>query len=493
MKKVKIDPRTKIPQEVIDIALKLKINNFDVYFIGGCVRDLILKRKPKDWDLVTNAQPQDILKIFPQQSFYENRFGTVTVKTQTQDPSLKTIEITPFRIEKGYSDFRHPDEVIFVNSLEEDVKRRDFTINALALDLEGNIFDYVNGFDDLKNKVIRAVGEPTERFQEDPLRMIRAVRFACELQFDIENNTRQAIINLAHLITKISKERIKDEWIKILMLPDGARGIRMLTTLGLNKYIVPELDEGLGVEQNKHHIYDVYEHNLKSLEYAISKNFPLHLRIAALFHDIAKPRTKQGEGPNSTFYGHQVVGAKMAKEILERLKFPKKLIDKVYLLIYYHMFYYNVGEVTEKGVRRFVNKVGWENIDDLLKLREADRIGSGVPKAFPYRLRHLKYMIEKIKQEPISPKMLKINGHDLIKTFNIHPGPKIGMILKILLDKILDDPSFNDREKLLKEAEKLIKLEDKDLKELVRQAENKIEEFEKSQEAALKEKFKIKN
>ena len=493
MIKGKIDPQTQVPTEVINIALQLKLNNFEVYLVGGCVRDLILKRKPKDWDLTTNAKPEEILKIFPGNSFYENKFGTVTVLTFSSDPTLKTIEITPFRVEKGYSDFRHPDEVYFVSSLSEDVTRRDFTINALALDLEGNIYDYVNGLDDLSKKIIRAVGVPEERFKEDPLRMIRAIRFACELQFEIENQTKEAIIKLSPLITKISVERIRDEWIKILMLPDGARGIRMLTTLGLNQYIVPELDEGLGVEQNKHHIYDVYEHNLKSLEYAIEKNFPLYLRVAALFHDIGKPRTKKGEGPNCTFYQHQVVGAKMAKEILTRLKFPKKFIEKVVLLIYYHMFYYNVGEVTEKGVRRFISKVGWENIDDLLKLRQADRIGSGVPKAFPYRLRHFKYMIEKIKQEPISPKMLKINGNDLIENFNLQPGPKIGMILKILLDKVLDDPNLNTKENLLGEAKKLVELDIEELKKLVKKAEERIEEFEASKEAELKEKFKIKN
>lgn len=487
----KIDPKTTLPKEVVDVFLKLKLANFEVFLIGGCVRDLILKRKPKDWDLTTNARPEQILEIFKENSFYENKFGTVSVKTESNDPTLKIIEITPYRVESKYSDFRHPDEVIFVSSLKEDVKRRDFTINALALDIEGNIYDYVGGLDDLKNKIIKAVGDPYERFKEDPLRMIRAVRFATELQFEIEKNTKEAIKDLANFLEKISKERIRDELIKIIELPDGARGIRMLSAIGLNKYIIPELDEGIGVSQNKHHIYDVYEHNVKSLEYAIEKNFPLHLRFAALLHDIGKPRTKKGEGPDCTFYGHQVVGAKMAKEILERLKFPKNFIQKVTKLIYYHMFYYNVGEVTERGVRRFINKVGIENIDDLLKLREADRIGSGVKKAFPYRLRHLKYMIEKVMQEPITPKMLKINGNDLIEKFNLKPGPKIGMILKILLEKVLDDPNLNEKEKLLKEAEKLVKLDDEKLKEIVKSSEEKIEEFEKSKEAELKRKFNI--
>ncbi len=488
---MKISSQIKIPQEVVEVALKLKLNNFEVFLIGGCVRDLILGRKPKDWDLTTNAKPEEILKIFPENSFYENKFGTVSVKTNSQDPTLKTIEITPYRYEEGYSDFRHPDKVVFVSSLKEDVKRRDFTINALALDLEGNIHDYVNGLEDLNKKLIKAVGDPRERFKEDPLRMIRAVRFSAELQFDIEENTKKAIIELSYLIEKISKERIRDEWTKIIMLPDGARGIRMLSSFGLNKFIVPELDEGIGVTQNKHHIYDVYEHNIKSLEYAISKNFPLHIRIAALFHDIGKPRTKKGEGPDCTFYGHQVVGAKMAKEILKRLKFPKEIVEKVSHLIYYHMFYYNVGEVTERGVRRFINRVGIENINDLLKLRECDRIGSGVPKAFPYKLRHLMYMIEKVRQEPITPKILKINGNDLINEFNLKPGPIIGYILKILLDKVLDNPEINQKETLLEEARNLLKLDENEIKEIAKKVDEKIEEFEKSKEASLKEKYKI--
>jgi len=487
----KIDPKTTLPPEVIEVFLKIKMANFEVFLIGGCVRDIILKRKPKDWDLTTNAKPEDIIKIFKERSFYENKFGTVSVKTESNDPSLKIIEVTPYRIESKYSDFRHPDEVIFVSSLAEDVKRRDFTINALALDIEGNIYDYVDGLEDLKNKIIKAVGDPYERFKEDPLRMIRAVRFATELQFEIEKKSKEAIINLASFLEKISKERIRDELIKIIELKDGARGVKMLTSLGLNKYIIPELDEGLGVGQNKHHIYDVYEHNLKSLEYAIEKNFPLYLRFAALLHDIGKPRTKVGEGPNCTFYGHQVVGAKMTKEILERLKFPKDFIKKVSNLVYYHMFYYNVGQVTEKGVRRFINRVGIENIDDLLKLREADRIGSGVKKAFPYRLRHLKYMIEKVLQEPITPKMLKIKGNDLIESLKLDPGPRIGMILKILLDKVLDDPNLNEKEKLIEEAKKLNSLTDEELKKFLKAAEEKIEEFEKSKEAELRKKFNI--
>ena len=309
------------------------------------------------------------------------------------------------------------------------------------------LIDPFGGQDDLESKVIRAVGDPRKRFAEDALRLMRAVRFAAELGFNIEEETESAVKSHASLISKIAKERIRDEFSKIL-LSNGAGamwGVEELERLNLLSYVMPELREGIGVTQNKHHIYTVWEHNILSLDYAAKQNYGLEIRMAALLHDIGKPRTKDGDGPNSTFYNHEIVGARMAEEALERLRFSSDFIKKVSHLIRYHMFYYNVDEVSAAGVRRFLNRVGPENVDDFIKLREADRIGSGVPKAVPYKLRHLLFMIEKVKKDPISHKMLAIDGNELMQVLNIEPGPRVGWILAILLESVIDEPSKNDK------------------------------------------------
>ena len=257
----------------------------------------------------------------------------------------------------------------------------------------------------------------------------------------------------------------------------------------LLKYIVPELLENYGVSQNKHHIYDCYQHAVKSLEYTAKKKFNMHVRLAALLHDIAKPRVKVGEGESATFYNHEIVGAKMTFQILNSLKFPKKEVEKVTRLVRYHLFYYNVGEVAESSVRRLVKNVGPENMEELLQVRQADRIGSGVPKAEPYKLRHLKYLIEKVSQDPISAKMLKINGNDLMEILEIKPGPKIGQILDILLGYVLDDPKKNNKEFLEKEIAKLGKLTEKELKKLAEKSKEEKSEVEVKQDKMTKQKY----
>jgi poly(A) polymerase/tRNA nucleotidyltransferase (CCA-adding enzyme) len=275
------------------------------------------------------------------------------------------------------------------------------------------------------------------------------------------------------------------------MLDNASSGIEDLHKFNLLTYIIPELENTIGVSQNKHHIYDVWEHSLKSLDYAARKNFSLEIRLASLFHDIGKPQVKQGEGENATFYNHEMVGAKITKKILIRLCFPKEIVDKVTLLVKYHLFYYNVEEVTEAGVRRFIKRVGRENIDDLIKVREADRIGSGVPKARPYRLRHLLFMIDKVNSDPISVKNLKINGNDLMTNLNLSPSKRIGYLLNILLEKVLDNPKLNNKEKLLEEAKKLNKLSDSELENLALQSKNKQQEFESGILEELKKKHAV--
>jgi len=482
-----------IPKEVLEVVEKLKENGFEAYIVGGCVRDFLRGVEPEDWDVTTNAKPEEIMKIFPK-SFYENKFLTVTVLTGSQNPKLKEIEITTFRKEAKYTDKRHPDFVGFAKTLEEDLARRDFTINAMALKIENGklqIVDLFNGKEDLKNKIIRAVGDPRERFSEDALRMMRAVRFSVTLGegWKIEEKTKEAIKENAFWISAISKERIRDEFLKIIMSERAAEGIERMRQLGLLKYIIPELEEGYKVTQNKHHIYDCYEHYLRSLDFAAKKGFNMYVRLAALLHDIGKPRTKKGEGPDATFYGHEIVGAKMTAQILNRLRFPKKDIEKIVKLVRYHLFYYNPGEVGESSVRRLLRKVGKENIEELIQVRMADRIGSGVPKAEPYKLRHLRYMIEKVSRDPISVKMLKVDGNDVMEILKIKPGPKVGQILQILLEKVIEDPKKNEENFLKEEIKKLGKLPDEELKRLAKEAREKIEKIEQKRDEMTKRKY----
>jgi len=491
------DFNKKIPKEVSDCMTVLKDASFEVYLVGGCVRDLLTEREPKDWDITTNAKPEEIQKIFVD-SLYENNFGTVGVKTESEDPRLKIIEITTYRIEGKYSDARHPDEVKFSKTIDEDLSRRDFTVNSLALQTknkEYKIVDLFGGQEDIKNKIIKSVGEPEKRFEEDALRMLRAVRFACQLgeknPWKIEEKTEKAIRKNADSLKKISSERIRDEFQKIIMTPNAVWGVECLRDFGLMKYIVPELLEGVGCTQNKHHIYTVWEHNVRALDYSVSKDYKFEIRLGSLLHDVGKPKTKKGDGPDSTFYMHEYVGATMTRKILERLKFPKNVVDYVTHLVKYHLFYYNVGEVSESGVRRFIARVGEDTIEDLLKIREADRIGSGVPKAVPYKLRHLKFMIEKVKRDPISPKMLKIDGVKIMEILDLKPSRKVGDILNALLDEVIEDPSRNTEKYLEKRARELNKLSEKDLTVLRERAENVKKDFEAGINKEIKQKYKV--
>ena len=485
-----------IPEEVKFVIEKLKENNFEAYIVGGCVRDFLRGVEPEDWDVATNARPEEIQKIFPK-SFYSNQFFTVTVQTGSENPRLKEIEITTYRKEAKYTDKRHPDEVKFAKTIEEDLARRDFTVNALAVEIarvqpvQLKIIDLFGGQEDLENKIIRAVGKPEERFSEDSLRLMRAVRFSITLgeNWKIEEKTAQAIKKNAAWLQAISKERIRDELIKIIMSERATEGIELLRKLDLLRYILPELEEGYQVSQNKHHIYECYDHYLRSLDYAAKKNFNKYVRLAALFHDIGKPRTKRGEGPDATFYGHEIVGAKMTAQILNRLKFPKKDIEKIAKLVRYHLFYYNVDEVSDSSVRRLVRQVGPESMEELLQVRMADRIGSGVPKAEPYKLRHLKYVIEKVNRDPISVKMLKVNGNDVMRILNVPPSPQVGQILDVLLGYVLETPEKNKKEFLEKEIKKLGKLSDEELKNLAQKARKEREKLEMKRDEMTKKKY----
>jgi len=466
-----------LPQEIKKILAKLEEKGFKAYAVGGCVRDILLNRQPKDWDIATQAKPEEIQKIFPN-SFYENKFGTVTVKTKSKNTALREIEITTFRTEEKYLDKRHPQKIRFTSNEKSDLARRDFTINAIAVDKTNKIIDPFKGRDDLKKKIIRAVGQPEDRFEEDALRMLRAIRLGVELDFQIEPCTFKAIKKNAGWIQAIAKERIRDEFIKMIMSPRPDHAIEMLRESRLLKYILPELEKGVGISQNRHHIYTIYQHSILSLKFAAQRKYNLEVRLAALLHDIAKPQTKRGEGPTATFYNHDVLGAKFASQILERLRFPKKTIEKVATLVRNHMFVYDVGEVSEAGIRRLLRRVGPENIQDLINLRIADRLGSGVPKAVPYKLRHLQYLIEKVSHDPISVKMLKIDGHKVMSVLNIKPGPRVGLLLEALLAEVLENPKLNTPKILIQRLKKLNQLSDQELKQKTKKIEEKKEEID---------------
>lgn len=501
--------KPEIPKEVLGVVQKLQEAGHEAYPVGGSVRNILLVRysvreggheaKPTDWDVTTSAKPEEILKLFTE-SFYENKFLTVTVKTGSDDPTLKEIEVTTFRAEGKYTDKRHPDEVRFASTLKEDLSRRDFTINAMALQLGSEaskleIIDPFSGQEDLQKKLIRAVGNPQERFEEDALRIMRAVRFAVQLGFTIEEKTEEAIQRSQGGLHFVAKERIRDELIKIVGMPDARHGIELLHELGLLKHVIPELEEGIGVE-NRPRIFTIWEHNLKAFEYGVKTKFPTDVRIAALLHDVGKPRTKGPMKNNEwTFYGHDVMGAKMATQILGRLHFPHDTVEKIAKLIRWHLFKYDPDEgITDSSIRRLIRHVGAENMNDLVKVRICDRMGMGVPKAVPYRLRHFQFRVEKIlrEEEAPTPKMLKINGDDIMKILGISPGKKVGHILEVLLQEAIDYPMCNERERLEARVRELGVLSDEELMQIADAAESKTELAEDQRISSIKVKYYVK-
>lgn len=483
-----------LPATISSILTTLHKAGFEAYVVGGSVRDLLLHTTPKDWDITTSASPEEIQQLFPKH-FYANAFGTVTVLTGSDEVGLKEVEVTTYRTDGEYTDQRHPNEVAFTKSLTEDLARRDFTINAMAMAEKHSklepyneaavaiedmiVIDPFGGIQDLHTKVIRAVGDPNQRFQEDALRLLRAVRFVAQLNFTIEEGTQAALTKNASALEAVSHERIRDELVKMVMGQHPEAGFNLLQQTGLLSYILPELMEGVGVGQNKHHIYTVFEHCVKSLQFAVQFDYSLPVRLAALFHDIGKPRTKRKQGDDYTFYAHEIVGAQITEKLMKRLKFDNDVISKVVHLVRHHMFYYDVGKVTEAGARRLLRRVGKEHFDDLIKLRIAERKGSGVPKAEPYRLRHLQFMVEKASKEPISVGQLAISGSDLMEDLSITPGPIIGGILNALLAEVIEDPAKNTKEFLLGRAKQLQHEDPKKLKELgLAAAEEKMREEE---------------
>jgi tRNA nucleotidyltransferase (CCA-adding enzyme) len=473
---------TDIPLVVRQTAEALENAGFETYLVGGCVRDLMLGKTPKDWDLTTNAHPEDIQRLFVEH-YANNDFGTIGVKTDSEDPTLAVIEVTPYRSESGYTDLRRPDSVTFGVSLDEDLARRDFTVNALAFrPATDTLVDHFGGIEDLAAKRLRTVGDAHERFNEDALRMVRAVRLAAELNFVIDSATMTAIAENNLLLKRISIERVATEFSRIIASKEPMQGVIFLEKLGLLELVMPELRQGIGCEQGGIHAFDVYEHNLRTLQAAADKDFPFHVRLAALLHDIGKPATRRTGGKNKhyTFFGHEVVGARMAKSILERLKMPRETTDVVVSLVRWHMFFSDPDEITLSAVRRTIVRVGEDHIEDLLNLRVCDRIGTGRPKEQPFRFRKYKAMVDEALRDPISVKMLRVNGDRLMKLSGEKPGKKLGFVLHALLEEALEDSSKNTPEYMEKRALELLDLSDDELLELAeagkrRQAEEETQ------------------
>lgn len=437
-----------LPSSVKAILDKFDRANYEIYIVGGAVRDLLMGRNANDWDFTTNAKPEEILKVIPG-GLYNNQFGTVF--TDNPDDPERPHEITTYRTEEGYEDYRHPNKISWGKSLEEDLSRRDFTINAMALDKNFKVIDPYKGQEDIKSKLIRAVRDPHERFSEDALRMMRAIRIAAELGFEIEPKTFEAIKKNASLINKIAKERVKEELFKLIGSVNPYEGMIFFKNSGLMQEILPELEKCFGVEQKspgRHHIYDVGNHLLMSLKFCKSTD-PV-VRFATLIHDIGKPQTykKLGSGV-ITFYNHEMVSTKIAENIAERLRFSRKESDKFITLIRWHQFTVDERQ-TDSAIRRFLKNIGLENVEDMLALRVADRLGGGARET-SWRLEEFKKRLVEVQKEPFSIKDLKIDGNDVMKALNIKPGPEIGKILADLFEKVENKKIENKKEVLLDE------------------------------------------
>jgi putative nucleotidyltransferase with HDIG domain len=434
----------RVPRVVKEVGNKFLNAGFQCYLVGGAVRNMVAGYPVIDYDLATDAKPEQVIKLFRRVIPTGIKHGTVTVLFKKN-----TFEVTTFRVESDYSDSRRPDTVAYTPSIYADLERRDFTINALALNLETNeLLDPHKGIQDLKDCIIKAIGDPDKRFSEDALRMLRGCRFASQLGFIIEENTFEGIRKNSEKIRAVSAERIRDEFIKIVSSPAPSLGIEMMERTGLLRILLPELQACKGVTQKGLHRYDVYTHSLKSCDMADNE---LELRLAALFHDIGKTETKTFRDDGEiVFYRHEERSAELAREILQRLRFPRKTEKTVCHLIRHHMFNYEESW-SDAAIRRFIARVGREYVDDLFRLRRADQWGmSGERRPNPA----LDELIERIDEvitedNTFSVKDLAVNGNDLAEQAGIPRGPEMGTVLQFLFESVLEDPSLNNREDLL--------------------------------------------
>ena len=522
-----------IQRPALHILYHLQESGYQAYIVGGAVRDLLQQVTNQnaqqletyfDFDFTTNATPEQIQQLFPE-SFYENDFGTVSIAythLQTQfnidfvppapsthskensiinlaqatkihesltdafpdtdsqpsvDTYLPVYEITTFRSDGVYQDHRRPQEVTWGNTLEEDLSRRDFTSNAMALEISQDtlrsllnqpdewkipistytLHDPFHGQDHLAEKKLKTVGDAQARFSEDALRMLRAVRFAVQLNVDLDDAILKAISDHAAELQHVSWERIQTEFLKMLKSPAPARAITLMDETGLLAFVLPELLEAKGVNQAGHHTTDVWTHSIDALATCPS-NDPI-VRLATLIHDIGKPSTYKNDNGAITFYNHDIIGSRIAKKIAQRLRLSKRDQNRLFTLVRYHMFHYQEHN-TDSAIRRFMRKVGLENIDDILDLREGDRLGSGARKT-SWRLEEMKQrMIEQLHQ-PMEIKDMAISGHDLMENLSLKPGPILGKLLQALFEEVLENPEINTKETLLSRAQQILKEEAK--------------------------------
>lgn len=438
----------------VKIVEEIEKSGHEGWIVGGAVRDMLLGLPSSDWDVTTNATPEMIAPLF-NESFYDNEYGTVKVagkhikeqfglaEGSIDDSSI--YDITTFRSESEYSDKRRPDKVEWGKTIEEDLKRRDFTINAIAINLKEVVVDPYGGQTDLENKLIKAVGNPSERFEEDALRIMRAIRLSAQLGFAIETETLVALTEKVPNLKEISWERIGAEMMKLLATNHCADGVMLAVNTKIMDIVIPELLESKEVAQGGHHIYDVFTHSVEALR-ACPSSDPV-VRLATLVHDIDKPVVAKAEGARGvTFYNHEVSGARTAKRIAERLRLSKKDQDRIFTLVRWHMFVYE-SKMTDASIRRFIRRVGKENIHDMLALRIGDRVGGG-SKATSWRLTELQKRIGEQMYEPLSLKDMNIDGAKIMEILSISPSRKVGEILNALFEEILDDSSKNNIEYL---------------------------------------------
>lgn len=464
-----------IPDYIQKIARILSKEGYEVYLVGGAIRDIAMGKTPNDYDLATNALPDEMLELFPKSVSTGAKFGTVIALVEDSKKENHDVEVTTFRSEEEYIDGRWPSKVEFVDEIYKDLGRRDFTINAMAIDLplelldsqeierDWEVYDPFGGMEDIKLKLVRAVGTPIERFKEDGLRAFKACRLASQLEFEIERDTFEAIKKCIPIAKQVSMERIRDEFMKLLLKsPKPSKGIDLMRESGLLQIFLPELLEGFGVEQKLYHVHDVYWHSLKTCDYAEDS-----VKLAALLHDIAKPRTDMGNGH---FYGHDVMGVEMIETIMKRLRFSKTEIERVKTLVRNHMFYYphsqqegksnedmQLSQWSDSAVRRFLNRVGEENVEDLFKLRIADATSNPNSPFNPEEITQLQKHISEVRAKDMALKVsdLDITGEDL-KLIGVQAGPAMGKILNALLDIVIEDPLMNTKEKLLDEAKHML-------------------------------------
>jgi len=432
-----------LPENVNKLLGKFNTANSEIYIVGGAVRDLLMNRDVHDWDFATNLRPEEVQKLFSKNSFCNNEYGTVGVVYGEE-----VYEVTTFRTEQDYDDARHPTKVAWGKTIQEDLERRDLTINAIALKPSAGgieIVDPFGGIRDLKNKIVKAVGKSEDRFAEDALRMMRTIRIACQLEFEIDKDTIAGIRTNTGNISKISGERVRDELLKLLSTKRPDVGIVLLKETGLLEFIIPELLDGIGMEQRGHHIYDVWVHSLKALKACDSSDAVT--RLATLLHDIGKPPTMKIQNGVRTFFNHEVVGSRIATKIGKRLKLSNEQLDQLFRLVRWHMF--TVEETqTDSAVRRFIRNVSVPYLQEMISLRRSDRIGSGARET-SWRWKAFQERLVEVQKQPFAIKDMKIDGKDVMEILEIKPGRKVGEVLAAIFAQVELDPKLNDREVLI--------------------------------------------